>query len=389
MQRNERRRHRYFGPAAVWNHVKKTKKARSYYLRYSSATSLNDQETAMPATALANQQFRLAARPVGLPKPTDWSLTTEPVRELADGEVQVKVLYLSLDPAMRGWMNEGKSYIRPVEIGEVMRAGGIGKVTASKSPRFAVGDVVQGSLGVQEYWTGAADDKYTGLYKIDPKAAPLPKYLNALGMPGMTAYFGLLEIGQPKAGETVVVSGAAGAVGQSVGQVAKQKGCRVVGIAGGREKCDFVVKELGFDACIDYKNESVKDGLKTHCPKGVDIYFDNVGGDILEAVLTRITMKARIIICGAISQYNNTTPVKGPANYLSLLVNRARMEGMVVFDYADRYHLAVKDIGKWMQEGNFTTREDIVDGLKNFPDALLMLFEGKNFGKLVLKVASE
>jgi NADPH-dependent curcumin reductase CurA len=341
------------------------------------------------STTLANQQFRLAARPVGLPKPGDWKQTTEPVRDPAEGEVLVKVLYLSLDPAMRGWMNEGKSYIRPVEIGEVMRAGGIGKVIASKSPRFAVGDFVSGGVGVQEYWCGAADDKSAGLYKVDPKLAPLPKYLNALGMPGMTAYFGLLEVGQPKAGETVVVSGAAGAVGQSVGQVAKQKGCRVVGIAGGREKCEFVVNDLGFDVCIDYKNDSVKDGLKTHCPKGVDIYFDNVGGEILDAVMTRLAMKARIIVCGAISQYNNTTPVKGPANYLTLLVNRARMEGMVVFDYADRYPVAMKEIGKWMQEGSFKTREDIVDGLNTFPEALLMLFEGKNFGKLVLKVASE
>jgi hypothetical protein len=208
-------------------------------------------------------------------------------------------------------------------------------------------------------------------------------------MPGMTAYFGLLDVGMPKAGETVVVSGAAGAVGQTVGQVAKHKGCRVVGIAGGKDKCDFVVKELGFDACIDYKTGSVKDGLKEHCPNGVDIYFDNVGGEILDTVLTRINLKARIIICGAISQYNNTTPVKGPANYLSLLVNRARMEGIVVFDYADRYHLAAAEMAKWMQEGTFHTREDIVEGLENFPATLLMLFEGKNFGKLVLQVAKD
>ena len=340
-------------------------------------------------TTLANQQFRLAARPVGLPKDSDWQRTSEPVRELADGEILVKVLYLSLDPAMRGWMNEGKSYIPPVGIGEVMRAGGIGRVVASKSPKFAVGDFVSGGTGVQEYWIGAADDKTATFYKVDPKAAPLPKYLNALGMPGMTAYFGLLEVGQPKAGETVVVSGAAGAVGQTVGQVAKQRGCRVVGIAGGREKCDFVVNELGFDACIDYKTGSVKDGLKQHCPKGVDVYFDNVGGDILDAVLTRINRKARIVICGAISQYNNTTPVKGPANYLSLLVNRARMEGIVVFDWADRYHEGAAQMAQWMKEGNFKTREDIVDGLENFPQTLLMLFEGRNFGKLILKVADE
>ena len=340
-------------------------------------------------TALSNQQFRLAARPVGLPKDSDWQQTSEPVRALADGEILVRVLYISLDPAMRGWMNEGKSYIPPVGIDEVMRAGGIGRVIASTSPKFAVGDFVSGGTGVQQYWVGAAADKTAAFYKVDPKAAPLPKYLNALGMPGMTAYFGLLEVGQPKAGETVVVSGAAGAVGQTVGQVAKQHGCRVVGIAGGRDKCDFVVDELGFDACIDYKGGSVKDGLKQHCPKGVDIYFDNVGGDILDTVLTRINRKARIIICGAISQYNNTTPVKGPANYLSLLVNRARMEGIVVFDWADRYQEGAAQMAQWMKEGNFKTREDIVEGIENFPQTLLMLFEGRNFGKLILKVADE
>ncbi|GGC58635.1 NADP-dependent oxidoreductase [Undibacterium terreum] len=340
-------------------------------------------------SALVNKQFRLAARPVGMPKNSDWSVTTEPVRDIVDGEIVVQSIYLSLDPAMRGWMNEGKSYIRPVAINEVMRAGGIGKVVASKSTKFAVGDYVSGATGVQNYWVGAADDKTAAFYKVDPKMAPLPKFMNALGMPGMTAYFGLLDVGMPKAGETVVVSGAAGAVGQTVGQVAKQKGCRVVGIAGGKDKCDFVVNELGFDACIDYKGGSVKDGLKEHCPNGVDIYFDNVGGEILDTVLTRINMKARIIICGAISQYNNTTPVKGPANYLSLLVNRARMEGIVVFDNAARFPEAAAEMGKWMAQGKFQTREDIVQGLDNFPDTLLMLFEGKNFGKLILQVAQE
>ncbi|RFP15922.1 MULTISPECIES: NADP-dependent oxidoreductase [unclassified Duganella] len=336
-----------------------------------------------------NLQFRLAARPVGMVKDSDWQQVSEPVREPAEGEVVVKVLYLSLDPAMRGWMNEGKSYIPPVGIGEVMRAGGVGVVVASKSPDFAVGDHVQGGTGVQRYWVGPAGDKRHGFRKVDAKLAPLPTYLNTLGMPGMTAYFGLIESGQPKAGETVVVSGAAGAVGQTVGQVAKQLGCRVVGIAGGKDKCDFVVNQLGFDACIDYKGGSVKDGLKEHCPNGVDVYFDNVGGEILDTVLTRINMKARIVICGAISQYNNTTPVKGPANYMSLLVNRARMEGIVVFDYADRYHLGIAALGKWMKEGKVKSKEDIVQGLEQFPQALNMLFEGKNFGKLVLQVAAE
>ena len=336
-----------------------------------------------------NLQFRLAARPVGMVKDSDWQQVSEPVREPADGEVVVKVLYLSLDPAMRGWMNEGKSYIAPVGIGEVMRAGGVGVVVASKSPDFAVGDHVQGGTGVQRYWVGPAGDKRHGFRKVDAKLAPLPTYLNTLGMPGMTAYFGLIESGQPKAGDTVVVSGAAGAVGQTVGQVAKQLGCRVVGIAGGKDKCEFVVRQLGFDACIDYKGGSVKDGLKEHCPNGVDVYFDNVGGEILDTVLTRINMKARIVICGAISQYNNTTPVKGPANYLALLVNRARMEGIVVFDYADRYHLGVAALGQWMKEGKVKSKEDIVQGLEHFPQALNMLFEGKNFGKLVLQVAAE
>jgi NADPH-dependent curcumin reductase CurA len=341
------------------------------------------------STPLINHQICLAARPVGFPKDSDWLHTEIPLSELKAGEILVKNLYLSIDPAMRGWMNGGKSYIRPVEINEVMRAGGIGQVIASQSERFQVGAYVSGSVGVQEYWQGPAEHPYAGFYQVDPKLAALPQYLNALGMPGMTAYFGLLDVGQPQRGETVVVSGAAGAVGQTAGQVAKQLGCRVVGIAGGKEKCDFVVNELGFDACIDYKNTAVKDGLKQHCPNGVDIYFDNVGGDILDTVLTRINRKARIIICGAISQYNNTAEIKGPANYLSLLVNRARMEGIVVFDYVQRYPEAVQAMSAWMAEGKFHTREDIVEGLHNFPKALMMLFEGKNFGKLILQVAQE
>lgn len=340
-------------------------------------------------TSLSNHQVRLASRPVGLPTRDNWSFTTEPVAEPGPGGVLVKTLYLSLDPAMRGWMNEGKSYIPPVEIGAVMRAGGVGKVIASNNPAFAVGDYVNAGLDVQEYCLiPEAQIKRSGMFKIDPRMG-LTSWLNVLGMPGMTGYFGLMDVGQPKPGETVVVSGAAGAVGQTVGQIAKLKGCRVVGIAGGKAKCDWVVKELGFDACIDYKAGDVKAGLKEHCPKGVDIYFDNVGGDILDAVLTRITRGARIIICGAISQYNNTTPVKGPANYLSLLVNRARMEGIVVFDYADRYPLAIAEMGSCLKDGKMKSKEDVVDGLENFPETLLKLFNGENFGKLVLQVAKE
>ena len=341
------------------------------------------------STGLSNQQIRLAARPVGLPTRNNWSFSTEPVAAPAPGGLLVQTLALSLDPAMRGWMNEGKSYIAPVGIGEVMRAGGIGDVVASNHPGYTVGDRVSANLGVQEYCSIASEDvKRSGLFKIDPRLGTPNQWLNVLGMPGMTAYFGLLDVGQPKAGCTVVVSGAAGAVGQTVGQLARIKGCRVVGIAGGPAKCEWVVKELGFDACVDYKTDSARDALKAACPKGVDVYFDNVGGDILDMVLARINRKARIVICGAISQYNNTTPVQGPKNYLSLLVNRARMEGMVVFDYTDRFAQAVAEMSGYLRDGRMKSREDVVDGLGNFPEALLKLFTGENFGKLVLRVAA-
>jgi len=343
-----------------------------------------------PSSPHINHQVRLAARPVGMPKPSDWSFSTESVGEPPEGGVLLKTLALSLDPAMRGWMNEGRSYIPPVGIGEVMRAGGVGQVLASRSDRFAPGDYVSASFGVQEYLTLGRDEmKRNGLTPIDLRVGSLTQWLNVLGMPGMTGYFGLMDVGQPQAGETVVVSGAAGAVGQTVGQLAKIKGCRVVGIAGGAAKCEWVVKELGFDACIDYKAgpNAVKDGLKAHCAAGVDIYFDNVGGEILDTVLTRINRKARIVICGAISQYNSTTPVQGPKNYLSLLVNRARMEGIVVFDYAERYHLAVAEMAGYLREGRMKSKEDVVTGLQTFPQTLLKLFNGENFGKLVLEVA--
>lgn len=347
--------------------------------------------TQTPLSSLVNHQIRLAARPVGLPTDANWEHTTQSVAEPADGAVVLQTLALSLDPAMRGWMNEGKSYIPPVAIGEVMRAGGVGRVIASKNEKYAVGDYVSAGFGVQEYLSlEAAEMRRNGLVKIDLGMGSLTQWLNVLGMPGMTGYFGLMDVGQPQAGETLVVSGAAGAVGQTVGQMAKIRGCRVVGIAGGQAKCDWVVKELDFDACIDYKAgpSAVRAGLKEHCPSGVDIYFDNVGGDILDAVLARINRKARIVICGAISQYNATTAVVGPKNYLSLLVNRARMEGIVVFDYADRYHLAVAEMAGYLKDGRMKSKEDVVHGITNFPDALLKLFSGENFGKLVLEVAS-
>ena len=343
----------------------------------------------MDLSTLKNRQIRLAQRPVGLPGPECWQATEEAVTAPQEGGVLCQTLALSLDPAMRGWMNEGKSYIPPVEIGAVMRAGGIGRVIASENAAFPVGALVTGGPGVQDYFLVPGDQvKRTGLARIDPRLGSVTQWLNVLGMPGMTGYFGLMDVGQPKAGETVVVSGAAGAVGQTVGQLAKIKGCRVVGIAGGAAKCEWVVKELGFDACIDYKGGSVKDGLKEHCPDGIDVYFDNVGGEILDTVLTRINRKARIIICGAISQYNNTTAVQGPKNYLSLLVNRARMEGIVVFDYAPRYMEAITEMAAYLKDGRMKSKEDVVRGtVADFPGTLLKLFNGENFGKLVLQLA--
>ncbi|MFN2616862.1 MAG: NADP-dependent oxidoreductase, partial [Thermoleophilaceae bacterium] len=285
-----------------------------------------------------NHQFRLAARPEGMPDRDNWDYTEEPVPEPGDGEVLVQVQYISLDPAMRGWMNEGKSYVPPVGIGEVMRAICVGKVIETKHPDFAEGDHVTGLFGMQEY---AVLDG-SGLTKVDPGLAPLPVYLNTLGMPGMTAYFGLLDIGRPEPGQTVVVSAAAGAVGSTVGQIAKLKGASAVGIAGGPEKCRLIVEEFGFDAAIDYKADDVPRALKDACPDGVDVYFDNVGGDILDAALARLARGARIAICGAVSQYNEKK-MKGPSNYMSLLVNRATMTGFVVFDYADRYGDAARE----------------------------------------------
>ena len=335
---------------------------------------------------LTNHQFRLAERPVGLPKRSNWNYVEEPVRDPGPGEVLVKTLYLSLDPAMRGWMNEGRSYVAPVGIGDVMRAGGAGRVIQSSNPAFAVGDHVTGVLGAQEYALIGADAA-KGLIKVDPKLVPLPVYVGALGVTGLTAYFGLLEVGQAKAGDTVVVSGAAGATGMVAGQIAKIKGCRAVGIAGGPEKCEYIVKELGFDAAIDYKNENVIEGLRKHCPQGVNVYFDNVGGEILDAVLTQLARGARVVLCGAISQYNSTTGVKGPSNYLSLLVNSARMEGFIVFNYQARYGEAAREMASWMKAGKLKSKEDIVEGFQTFPDTLLKLFRGENFGKLLIKVA--
>lgn len=332
-----------------------------------------------------NTQLLLNERPVGFPSEQVWKLEKSEVPEPGEGQLVAKVLYVSLDPAMRGWINDAKSYVPPVQIDEVMRAGGVGKVVSSKHPKYNVGDYVYGMTGIQEY---CLTDGH-GWVKVDPTLLPLPRYLGTLGMPGFTAYFGLLDVLKPQEGQTVLVSGAAGAVGSVVGQIAKIKGCRVVGIAGGSEKCRYVVEELGFDACIDYKNDNVYKGIKEHCPNKVDMYFDNVGGEILDMALAHINRGARIAICGAISQYNNKENVKGPANYLSLLVNGATMEGFVVIQFTSRYGEAAKQLGQWTAEGKIKSREHIEKGIENFYPTFQKLFSGEKKGKLVLQIAED
>lgn len=330
---------------------------------------------------MTNKQVRLASRPEGLPNDSNWSFDERPVPTPGDGEVLVKVSHISLDPAMRAWMNEGATYIDDVKVGDVMRANCVGEVIESRSPKLRAGETVQGVLGVQQYALAAPKD----LLRIDATLAPIQSYLGVLGWPGMTAYFGLLDIGKAGAGDTVVISGAAGAVGSVAGQIAKIKGCRVIGIAGGPEKCAYLIDELGFDGAIDYKNENIRNRLSELCPKRVDVFFDNVGGEILDAVLSKIAMHARIVISGAISQYNNPR-FRGPNNYMALLTNRARMEGFVVFDYAKDCGAAAAEIAQWMAEGKLKAKEHVVEGIESFPSAFLRLFSGDKLGKLVLRV---
>ena len=342
----------------------------------------------MTAT-LANHQVRLAKRPETTATREHWNFTTEPVGEPDQGGVLVQTLSLSLDPAMRGWLNDAKSYIPPVAIGEVMRAGGVGRVIASKNPAFAVGDTVYGTLGVQEYALIPQEAlKRVGLVKIDLRLGTVGQWLNVLGMPGMTGYFGLLDIGQPQPGQTVVVSAAAGAVGQTVGQLAKIKGCRAVGIAGGPAKCDWVVKELGFDACIDYKAGpgAVREGLKQHCPNGVDVYFDNVGGQIFDTLLAQMNLFSRVVVCGLISDYNSSDPYR-VRNWRAILVNRLRVQGMIVFDWKERYGEALDALAGYFGQGRLKYRESVVEGLENAPRGLIALLKGENFGKQLVKLA--
>ena len=331
----------------------------------------------------ANAQWRLAARPVGLPKPSDWEYVEEAAPDPEDGQFRVRIEYISLDPAMRGWMNEARSYVPPVGIGEVMRAGAIGRVIDSRHPDYDVGQCVTGMFGVQRY--AISDGR--AVRRVDTSLAPAPVHLGALGMTGLTAYFGLLELGRPQPGQTVAVSGAAGAVGSVVGQIARIKGCRTVGIAGGPEKCAWIVDGLGFDAAIDYKGGELRSELRRHTPDGIDVYFDNVGGETLDEVLRRIAFGARVVICGAISQYNEQQP-RGPVNYMQLLVQRASMAGFLVFDYAERYPEAIAQLAEWLAAGELHSREDVVrGGLEQFPEVFLGLFRGENTGKLILQLA--
>lgn len=335
-------------------------------------------------TQRSNRQWRLASRPVGAISDANFSWGEEAIRELEDGEVLVRNKYLSLDPTNRIWVTDVPSYLPPVGIGEVMRGGGLGVIEASKNPKFAVGEHVQGLLGWQDYFIG--DPR--GLAKIpDTPGVPLTAYMGLFGMIGMTAYFGLLDIGQPAEGETLVVSAAAGAVGSLVGQIGKIKGCRVVGIVGSDDKARWIVDELGFDAAINYKTENVRQSLRKHCPNGIDIDFENVGGKILDDILAQINLKARIVLCGLISGYNATEPVPGPYNFARILTQRARVQGFIVMDYAPRAQEAMTALSQWLIEGKIKYRVDVVDGLQQAPNALNKLFDGSNTGKLVVKIS--
>jgi NADPH-dependent curcumin reductase CurA len=330
-----------------------------------------------------NRQIRLAARPQGEVKPTDWEHVSEPEREPGEGQFAARTLAVSLDPAMRGWLDDRPSYLPPVKLGDVMRANSVVEVTASNHPDYAPGDHLVGAFGVQEHVV--SDGR--GANQVDLSLAPASTYLGALGMTGLTAYFGLFEVGDLQDGETVVVSGAAGAVGSVAGQIAKLKGCRVIGIAGGPEKCALLTDELGFDAAVDYRAEDVQRALRRHCPDGIDVYFDNVGGEILDAALANLAMHARVVICGAISQYQTGKPMRGPSNYMNLLVRRSRMQGYLVFDYADQYGAAIAELAGWIQAGGLKVKEQVVRGsIDDFPDTLQMLFRGENTGKLVLEL---
>jgi NADPH-dependent curcumin reductase len=333
--------------------------------------------------ATLNRMAVLAARPVGTIKNTDFKVVEAQLADPGPGEMLVRITHVSLDPAMRGWVSEGKSYVPPVQIGETMRAFSVGVVERSNNDAFKPGDGIAGMIGAQSHLVTSGK----GLSKVDLKMAPAERWIGGLGMPGMTAYFGLLEVGQPKAGETVVVSAASGAVGGIVGQIAKIKGCRAVGIAGGADKCAFVVKELGFDACVDYKAPDLHKQLRAACPNGIDVNFENVGGDIMDTVLAQMNLKGRVAVCGLISGYNATEVPPGPKNFRAILVNRLRVQGLIVTDWLPRWSEGIAELVKWNKEGKLKFKEDVREGgLDKFAETLALLYTGGNFGKLVLKV---
>jgi len=332
-----------------------------------------------------NKQITLAVRPVGFPKESDFRLVEAPVPTPGPGQFLVQSLYLSVDPYMRGRMNAAKSYAPPVELGGVMVGGVVGQVVESRHSRFAAGEIVEGYFGWQQY---ALSDG-AGVRKVDPSLAPISTALGVLGMPGLTAYFALLEIGKPQPGETVVVSGAAGAVGSLVGQIAKIQGCHVVGIAGTDEKARYVVEELGFDSAFNYKSaRNYRAKLKTLCPQGIDVYFDNVGGAITDAVIPLLNVRARLVICGQISQYNLERPEMGPRWLWALIVKQARAEGFLVFQFADRFEEGIRQMAQWLKEGKLKYRENIIEGLENAPRAFIGMLKGENIGKQLVKVAT-
>ena len=332
---------------------------------------------------MSNLMVKLARRPKGMIVREDFKVEDGPVPEPGNNEFRVKIEYISLDPAMRGWVNDTKSYVPPVAIGETMRGYSAGIVEKSNNPAFKPGDAVQGLFGVQRY----AISDGSRVMKVDISQAPLQRWIGGLGMPGWTAYFGLLEVGQPKEGETVVVSAASGAVGSIVGQIARIKGCRTVGIAGGPDKCRYVTDELGFDACVDYKGGNLAADLKAAAPKGIDVYFENVGGEILDTVLLQMNLFGRIPVCGLISAYNATSVPEGPKNLRAVLTQRLRMQGLIVFDWANRVPEAIAQLGAWHKDGKLKIKEDVREGgLDAFPDVLNLLYTGGNMGKLVLKV---
>lgn len=335
--------------------------------------------------AKENRQWRLISRPEGTVERDIFEWRVEPVPALEEGQFLVRNLYLSFDPAMRVWMNEGDSYMPAIRLGEVMRCGSVAQVVESRHPDYAVGDFVAGGFGWQDYCVTDG----TGLFpsrKLPPDS-PLTLPLSLLGATGLTAYFGMLEIGQVREGQTVVVSGAAGATGSVAGQLANIKGCRVIGIAGGKDKCRWLLDEAGFDAAIDYRNENVAQRLREMCPDGIDVYYDNVGGQTLDAVLGQIAQGAKIVLCGAISAYNDPRGGHGLRNYPNLITQRGTMQGFIILDYAHRFGQAVRDLGYWANQGRIVWREDIQEGLENAPEVLNRLFTGKNQGKQLLKLA--